>query len=943
VNLLFAASDGTLWIATETQLASWKNGELTIIPAINEGLNGGIGWINKFVEDRKHRVWFAISRRRDGKPLCQIVGAGVRCYGASDGINLPYGLGLGLEADDSLAIASSDTIVEWSLEHGQISTAKASSVSQFAPLRGITDLEAQKDGSMLIGVQYAGKGLGILRQESTSLVPFEVPGFDSTALEVETLHTDHPGALWIGTTRSGLYRIFEGNVDHYSTQDGLSGNWIRDFHEDAEDNMWVVTDGGIDCFHDLKVVPWGTAEGLPSGNVFSVSAGHDGSVLVGIGDTLSMIRDGKATSVSHAPGMPLGHVDAVWNDRSGRHWASIGNDLGTYDGHRFSLVKRRDGEPFGPVTSFAESPDGSIWAVTLPRPRALIHLQHGKPTETATTDTAVSISADRAGGVWIHSSKFGRIGHYINGQFQWTSLTPPDDPRGFGGQDDIATADDGSVFLASKTGVWVFKDGRVRTLGIGNGLPCQDVNGLVFSNRGSLWMRASCGLIEVPSDGLKAWWSNPGGRVTYRRIDPSDGAQTSRAVFFPEMSLAPDGKIWIANEAGVEAIDPDHIPINLLPPPVHIQEVVADRATLNAVAGLKIAPLTRNLEIHYTALSFSSPQKVQFKYKLDDYDTKWLEPGTRRTAYYQDLKPGHYTFHVIAANNDGVWNDTGDSLEFEVKPAWFQTLWFLVLWISSASLFLFVIYRVRVNSIARAMSTRFNERLDERTRMARELHDTFLQTVQGSKMVADNALACGTDENRMRNALEKLSIWLGQAVTEGRAALHVLRESTTEQNQLAEFLDRTLNEQCHEVSLPYTLTVVGDARGLHPIVRDEISLIAKEAIRNACSHSKASQLRLELRYANDLSLCFTDDGIGIDPHILQAGRAGHFGLHTMRERSERIGAKLTTSSPDNGGTAVILRVPGEIAYERGHRSLADRIRALFHLVDLRDGRDDLHN
>jgi signal transduction histidine kinase len=227
------------------------------------------------------------------------------------------------------------------------------------------------------------------------------------------------------------------------------------------------------------------------------------------------------------------------------------------------------------------------------------------------------------------------------------------------------------------------------------------------------------------------------------------------------------------------------------------------------------------------------------------------------------------------------------------------------------------------------MSARFDERLDERTRMARELHDTFLQTVQGSKMVADDALASGTNEDRMRNALVKLSTWLGQAVTEGRAALHALRASSTERNQIAEFLERTLKEQCHESSLSVALTVVGDPRELHPIVRDEISLIAKEAIHNACLHSKASQLRLDLRYADDLRLCFKDNGIGIDPNILETGRAGHFGLQGMKERSARIRAKITISSSRNTGTEVILRVPGEIAYERDDQTLIDRFKALF--------------
>jgi hypothetical protein len=362
-------------------------------------------------------------------------------------------------------------------------------------------------------------------------------------------------------------------------------------------------------------------------------------------------------------------------DRAGRFWASIGNDIGVYDGHKFAPLKPRNGQPFGPVSSFTESPDGSVWAITIAKPRTLLRLRDGKLVETVAAPMGVSISADRAAGVWVHTP--GRIGHYSNGHFAWTDVGSKDDPGTFQNLDVIETADDGSVLLGSQIDVWVFKNGKAHILGTANGLPCQDVTGLAFSSRRALWIRASCGLIEVANDDLKAWLSDPGRSVAYRRIDASDGAQTSRAIFFPEMSVAPDGKIWIANEGGVEVIDPDHLPTNSLPPPVHIQEIVADRATLSAFAGLQLPPLTRDLEIHYTALSFSAPQKIQFRYKLDGHDTTWQEPGTRRTAFYQDLKPGHYRFHVIAANNDGVWNKTGDSFDFEVKPAWFQTVWFV--------------------------------------------------------------------------------------------------------------------------------------------------------------------------------------------------------------------------------------------------------------------------
>jgi signal transduction histidine kinase len=200
--------------------------------------------------------------------------------------------------------------------------------------------------------------------------------------------------------------------------------------------------------------------------------------------------------------------------------------------------------------------------------------------------------------------------------------------------------------------------------------------------------------------------------------------------------------------------------------------------------------------------------------------------------------------------------------------------------------------------------------------------------VQGSKIVADDALASGTDEERMRRALEKLSVWLGQAVNEGRKALHALRVSTTEKNELAEFLNQTLKEQCHDPNLSAAATVVGDARNLHPIVRDEISLIAREAIHNACEHSRASQVRVELRYAEDLRLCIRDNGIGIDPDVLDAGKTGHFGLRGMRERSARIRARLAISSSRNHGTEVVLKIPGDVAYLSGPRNQIARYAAL---------------
>jgi signal transduction histidine kinase len=225
-------------------------------------------------------------------------------------------------------------------------------------------------------------------------------------------------------------------------------------------------------------------------------------------------------------------------------------------------------------------------------------------------------------------------------------------------------------------------------------------------------------------------------------------------------------------------------------------------------------------------------------------------------------------------------------------------------------------YRLRVLKISRAVTARFDERLAERTRVARELHDTFLQTIQGSKLVADDALDPSTDPVRMRRAMEQLSVWLGRATQEGRAALNSLRTATTQTNDLANTLRSVTEDGLIPNSMAVTFSVIGDAKEIHPIVRDETYRIGYEAIRNACTHSGASRLEVELRYADDLVLRVSDNGTGIDPVIADKGKVGHFGLQGMRERAARIGAKLTLRSSTSTGTEIKLLVPGDIIFRK---------------------------
>jgi signal transduction histidine kinase len=238
----------------------------------------------------------------------------------------------------------------------------------------------------------------------------------------------------------------------------------------------------------------------------------------------------------------------------------------------------------------------------------------------------------------------------------------------------------------------------------------------------------------------------------------------------------------------------------------------------------------------------------------------------------------------MASNGDGVWTAAVSSPSFTVLPSFYQTRWFAATMLALTALIVGLVYRVRVQQISRVMSARFDERLAERTRVARELRDTLLQTVHGSKLVADRALRDAADRDRLVGVLEQVSVWLGQAAAEGRAALQSLRASTTESNDLAAAFRRAIEECRNDSSAEMPFSVQGLAREMHPVVRDEVYRVGYEAIRNACVHSRSSRIDVALGYGHDFTLRISDDGVGLDAGVIEAGKEGHFGLRGMRER-----------------------------------------------------------
>jgi signal transduction histidine kinase len=380
-----------------------------------------------------------------------------------------------------------------------------------------------------------------------------------------------------------------------------------------------------------------------------------------------------------------------------------------------------------------------------------------------------------------------------------------------------------------------------------------------------------------------------------------------------------DGRLWFLPSDGASVVDPRHLPFNGLVPQVRIEQVTANHKTYDVPsdekASLPLPALVRDLEIDYTVLSLVAPEKNRFRYKLEGYDRDWIDAGNRRQAFYTNLSPSDYRFRVAASNNSGVWNEAGASFDFSIAPAYYQTTWFRALCAAAFLGLFWALYRYRLHEIAREFNARLEERVNERTRIAGELHDTLLQSFHGLMFrfqAARNIVLRRPDEavQALDAALERTE----QAIAEGRNAIQGLRSSTTVSNELAQAVT-ALGEELASDSARFHVVVQGPPGDLHPILRDEIYAIAREAVRNAFRHAQARHIEVEITYnESSFQLRIRDDGKGMDAGIVAEGRAGHYGVPGMRERAKRIGGKLDVWTGTGTGTEIELSIPGSIAY-----------------------------
>jgi signal transduction histidine kinase len=379
-----------------------------------------------------------------------------------------------------------------------------------------------------------------------------------------------------------------------------------------------------------------------------------------------------------------------------------------------------------------------------------------------------------------------------------------------------------------------------------------------------------------------------------------------------------DGRLWVATETGTLWMDPAHVVRNALAPGVAIKSITADQRAWRDPATLELPAGTAKIEIDFSVLSLADPSRVQARYRLEGFDHEWVDAGARRQAFYTNLPPGKYRFRVTGANNDGVWNRAGATLAFTIPPTFFQSGWFILLCAVLLLAVLGAIYRLRVRQIARRIHARLDERAGERERIARELHDTLLQGIQGLMLrfqaVADRL----THDDRSREQLEAALVAADEVVVDARNRVRDLRgvEGT---NDLCLIVEHLVAQAPFDPPIPVRIVVEGKPRLLHPFVAEEIKRIVREALFNTALHARASSAEVAIGFEpRHLAIRLRDDGVGIPGDVVAHGhKDGHFGMIGMRERAERIGGKLMVSSRPGAGSEITLTLPAKLAFARG--------------------------
>lgn len=772
----------------------------------------------------------------------------------------------------------------------------------------------------------------------TSDIPFSEPLRGAILL-------DRNGSLWFTNSNEGGLRRArtqaqavsgsseDGPPDRFTAAEGLSSNVVHALFEDREGNIWVGTNLGLDRFRPADVV---TEPGIAAGfRARFVRPAHNAIyAYTGWSNTAARLSDGSESLYrilpNRAPEMLVRNIgrmrEMFFDEATGNVWLTTTKGVQKLEEGRLGPpIPLPDGVEGESLYSTVLDNRGSFWISAFRH--GVFRQENGAwvkvPVKPARPATGV-LSLDPSGDVWVRYG--GRSLFRLRGNsVRDFSNDLPDigdltvikhDAYGFllGGEAGLARFDGRSFFAISAS--------RTPALSV--------VTGIEQTTDGSMWLFTQGGILRVNAQHMEAALKSPDISLQYELIGPRDGLPGAPygGVYGSTLATGSDGRVWFTTGLGLVWIDPAKLDRNPLPPPVVIRSITANQRVYDAPTNLELAPGTTNVQIDYTGLSLTIPERNQFRYKLEGVDKDWVDAGDRRQAFYTKLGPGAYTFRVIASNNAGVWNEEGASVSITIAPTFFESIWFGVLCFAGIAALLWSLYRLRLRQVSGRIRDRIEERMAERERIARELHDTLLQGFQGLmlrfQVVMEQIPATHPAHKSMDDVLDRADAVLA----EGRDRVLNLRPPKAT-GGLLESLTAEVEELPASAASKIRISVEGTRRDLHPTILAELTAIGKEALFNAFLHAKAESIEARLVFGpRAFQLKIRDDGIGIAQEVLElGGRDGHFGLVGMRERAERIRSRFLLASRPGAGTEITVTVPARVAYSTVFR-LPDLTRRL---------------
>ncbi len=893
VAALWAGKDGSLWIGTLGGLTRYRNGKFTTFTR-KDGLDDPS--VSSIAEDPSGAIW---------------VVAGVYVNRFLDGKFTNY------------------------------------SPRQGLPLQALRAVYCGRDGSIYV----AGFG-GVVRREGNRFVPV----FGPTGDIVISLLQDRHNNFWMGGGSGLLKRSPDGELRRYTVQDGLPDNYIRDIWEDRDGNLWAGTDAGLARLENGRFVSSPLGQAHEREWVRCIYEDTEGNLWVGMNTGLNRLRNDVFSMYGQAEGLPSDEPTTVYQDRRGRIWVGF-HDSGLVqlvDGKPARIYTKKDGLPSNEIFSIRENSDGDLLIAARGGPSRLHDGYFVNPVMTDPLHRRVAFDyfQDREGRLWVASPagvseiEGGRSRTVIAGGSQLSSdavvlsetkdgslwagtyseglwrLSPGETGGGklrrYTVADGLSSDQIRSLVEGADGTLWIgtfgggldaLRNGQFFHVSARDGLLSDNVSHIEDDGRGSLWLSTTRGICRVRKQDI---WDLIAGKI--RKIEPvnygvADGLRSAQcAPGYPTSgggTRSSDGRLWFPTSRGLAVLDPNDHKTAAAAPVVHLLEVAVDGHDKPIVDGAKLSPGNGRMQFRYTGIYLSAPERVRYSYRLEGLDGDWISSVARRVTNYNSLPHGQYRFTVRAAVPNGPAGET--SFAFELLPHFYETAWFRYFCALLAAAGIWGLYNLRLRQIRQ----RFALVLEERGRLAREIHDTLAQGFVGISSQLDAvAFTLNGHAEMARKHLELARKMVRHSLTEARRSVMDLRASALEGHDLPAALSEAAPQWTAGSPVQIHVDVAGESRRLPEETEQHLLRIAQEAVTNAVKHARASHVNIHLEMAKrKLSLRVADDGRGFEQDEAFSEVGGHFGLLGMRERAERLGGELKLHSQPGRGTEVAVTVP----------------------------------